>query len=142
LYSVSLALDRPQILFRLNAIDLCFRIVLISVGFYFFSTGGASVARVLLSSIMFAFYLIDVRQLLKLGIGTQLKNIWKIALAAAVMAVWVLVLRRQLAGEPWNDILQLALVAATGAMAYVGTLLVLGIRLIAGSGRLELVDRR
>jgi PST family polysaccharide transporter len=142
LYSVSLALDRPQILFRLNAIDLCFRIVLISIGFYFFSTGGASVARVVLSLIMFTFYLIDVRQLLKLGIWTQLKNIWKIALAAAVMAVWVFVLRRQFAGAPWNDVLELALVAATGAMAYVGTLLVLGIRLIAGSGRLELIDRR
>jgi PST family polysaccharide transporter len=91
---------------------------------------------------MFTFYLIDVRQLLKLGIWTQLKNIWKIALAAAVMAVWVFVLRRQFAGAPWNDVLELALVAATGAMAYVGTLLVLGIRLIAGSGRLELIDRR
>lgn len=142
LYSASLSLDRPHILFRLNAIDLCFRIVLISIGFYFFSTGGVSVARVLLSAIMFTFYLNDARRLLGLGIGAQLKNIWKIALAAIVMVVWVLMLRDELGGRSWNHILELALVVATGAAAYVGTLFALGVRLIAGGGRLELADRR
>ncbi len=142
LYSASIALDRPHILFRLNAIDLSFRIVLISIGFYFFSTGGASVARVVLSAIMFAFYLSDVRRLLELGIWTQLKNIWKIALAAIVMAVWVLMLREELAGRSWNHILELAFVVAIGAAAYIGTLFALGMRLITGHGRLELADRR
>ena len=142
LYSASLALDRPRILFRLNAIDLCLRILLISIGFYLFSVSGVSAARVVLSAIMFAFYLSEVRRLLGLGIGAQLKNLWKIGLAAIVMVAWVLILREELAGRSLNHVLELAFVATTGAAAYFGTLLALGVRLIAGRGRLELADRR
>jgi PST family polysaccharide transporter len=142
LYSAGLAVDRPHIIFKLNTIDLCFRLVLISIAFYLFSTTGVSFARVLLSSIMFVFYLMETKRLLQVEIWRQLKNLWQIALAAIVMAIWVLVLRHELAGRAWNDVVELGIVASTGAAAYVGTLLALGVRLIAGGGRLELVNRR
>ncbi|MFB9948316.1 lipopolysaccharide biosynthesis protein [Rhizobium puerariae] len=142
LYSASLALDRPDIIFRLNAIDLCLRIVLITLGFYLFSVAGASVARILLSFMMFALYLAEARKLLALGLGMQLRNIWKVAFAALVMAVCVLWLRAELSASGWYDIFQLAAAGGMGAAIYVGTLLVLGMRLEMGGGRLELVDRR
>jgi len=142
LYSVSLALDRPRVLFRLNGIDLCLRIVLISIGFYLFSITGVSAARVVLSTIMFAFYLHEVRRQLDLGMWTQLKNLWKIGFAAIVMVLWVVMLRHELGGRSLNHVFELAFVAGTGAAAYVGTLLALGMRLIAGQGRFELADRR
>jgi PST family polysaccharide transporter len=142
LYSVSLALDRPSIIFRLNATELCFRIVLVPIGFYAGSVMGASFARVALSFLMFIFYLVEVRRLLDLGIGEQCKNLWKIAVAGGAMAVAVWFLREALATRDLNHILELAFVGTTGAVTYMGMLLVLGIRLIAGRGRLELVDRR
>lgn len=142
LYSASIALDRPPLIFRLNAIDLSFRIVLISIGFYAFSAEGAGLGRIALSIIMFAFYLGAVRRLLGLGFAAQLANLWKIALAAAVMVLWVMVLREALAARALNPVLELAVVVPTAAAAYVGTLLILGMRLIAGGGRLELADRR
>jgi PST family polysaccharide transporter len=141
LYSVSLAMNRPRLLFRLNVVDLCFRIVLISVGFFLFSATGVSAARVVLSFVMGAFYLSAVRSLLGLDLRTQLLNLWKIVVAAAIMATWVLLLRRELVDGPLNDVAQLALISTSGAAAYVGTLLLLGIRLVAGQGRLGLSDR-
>lgn len=142
LYSVSLALDRPSIIFRLNATELCFRIVLIPIGFYLGSAMGTSLARVALSSLMFVFYLAEVRRLLDLSIRQQCNNLWKIALAGGLMATSVWFLREGLASRDLNHVLELALVAMIGAATYTGTLLVLGIRLIAGRGRLEIVDRR
>ncbi|OWV98636.1 exopolysaccharide biosynthesis protein [Rhizobium sp. R72] len=141
LYSVSLALDRPNIIFRLNATDLLLRVVLLSAGLYFGSVIGVSFARVVLSFLMFAFYLNEVRKLLDLGIGEQLHNLWKVGVAAGVMAISVLFLREALAPHQLNHIVELALVAAAGAAAYGAALLILGIRLIAGRGRLELIDR-
>jgi lipopolysaccharide exporter len=141
LYSVSLALDKPSIIFRLNATELCFRVVLIPIGFYLGSVMGTSLARVGLSSLMFIFYLAEVRRLLDLGIREQCSNLWKIAVASGVMATSVWFLRDALAARDLNHILELVFVTMTGAATYTGTLLVLGIRLIAGRGRLELVDR-
>ncbi|MBB3318316.1 PST family polysaccharide transporter [Rhizobium sp. BK181] len=141
LYSVSLALDRPNIIFRLNTTDLLLRLVLLSLGFYLGSVTGVSFARVALSFLMFGFYLNEVRKLLGLGIGEQLYNLWKVGFAAAVMATAVWLLRDEVAGQQLNHVVELALVIATGAAAYGVTLLLLGMRLIAGRGRLELIDR-
>ena len=141
LSSVSVALDRPHVIFRLNAVDLCFRILLISIGFYLGSVTGVSVARIALSTLMFAFYLNEARRLLDLGIVRQLKNLWKVAVAAAAMAVVVWLLRDELAGRNYPHVVELALAIAAGAATYAGALLLLGVRLLAGGGRLELIDR-
>ncbi|OWW00103.1 exopolysaccharide biosynthesis protein [Rhizobium sp. R72] len=141
LYCVSLALDRPKIFFRLNAVDLGFRLVLLPSGFYFGSIMGVGIARILLSSLMFAFYLGETRSLLAIGIRRQLHNLWKLALASVVMAISVLFLRETLAAEQLHPVIELAAAVGVGAAAYGGILLLLGVRLIAGPGHLELVDR-
>ena len=142
LYSAGLALDRPEIVFKLNAIDLGMRVPLISIGFSQFSVSGACFARILLSFVMFAFYLREAQQILGLGIWQQLQKLWKIAFSACVMTIVVIWLREELAAYGLHVMLELAVVAAIGAASYFGTLFALGIRLEAGRGRLELIDRR
>jgi PST family polysaccharide transporter len=130
LYSASLALDRPNVLFKLNVIDLCFRAVLLPAGFYLSSIMGVGIARVVLAAIMFGFYLRNVKGLLQLGIADQLKNIWKVFAAGLAMALSVLLLRAQLTTiVGWYDILQLGLIATIGAAVYGLTLVLLGERL-------------
>ena len=141
LSSVSVALDRPHVIFRLNAVDLCFRVLLISIGFYLGSVTGVSIARIALSTLMFAFYLNEARRLLDLGILDQLQNLWKVAAAVIAMAIVLWLLRDELAGRNYPHVAELAFVIAAGAAAYAGALLLLGVRLIAGGGRLELIDR-
>jgi PST family polysaccharide transporter len=141
LYSLSVAVDRPAILLRLNLIDLGLRVFLVSIGLYFFSVIGASGGRVLVSAAMFAFYLIQIRQLIQVSLSAQLQNLWKVAAAAAVMMFCVLLLRRELAGLGLNGFSEFFLVVTTGAAAYLGALGAFGLRLIMGGGRLELADR-
>ncbi|MDM9625171.1 oligosaccharide flippase family protein [Rhizobium sp. S152] len=141
LSSVSVALDRPHVIFRLNAIDLCFRVLLISIGFHLGSVTGVSIARLTLSTLMFAFYLNEARRLLDLGIISQLRNLWKAAAAVLVMATVVWLLRDELAGRNYTHVFELAVVIAIGAATYAGALLLLGVRLIAGRGRIEIFDR-
>ncbi|MDQ0562020.1 PST family polysaccharide transporter [Rhizobium mesoamericanum] len=141
LSSVSVALDRPHVIFRLNVVDLGFRVLLISVGFYLGSVTGVSIARIVLSMLMFVFYLDEARRLLDLSISSQLRNLWKVTTAAGAMAVVVWLLRDELAGRNYPHVIELALAIAVGAASYGATLLLLGVRLIAGSGRLELTDR-
>ncbi|KRB49288.1 exopolysaccharide biosynthesis protein [Rhizobium sp. Root708] len=142
LYSVSVAIDRPIVVFRLNAIDFCFRLVLLPIGFYANSILGVSYARLVLSFIMFGFYLKTAEALLGLPVGDQLRNLWKIALAGMVMWSWVWILRHELADLSLSNTVELISVASSGAAAYGVALALLGIRLKAGAGRLELVDRR
>lgn len=140
LYSASVALNRPNILFKMNATDLFFRILLISAGIYIYSYIGASIGRVILSVIMFAFYLVEVRSLLSLSILTQLQNLWKMATATAVMAAIVLALRHQLATQGLNHVVEIVIVSSVGAAAYAIALLVLGMRISIGRGRFEISD--
>ncbi len=141
LSSVSIALDRPQIIFRLNAIDLTFRVLLISIGFYLSSVTGVSVARIALSSLMFAFYLAEARRLLDVSFAAQLLNIWKVVVAVALMAVAVWFLREELAGRNFPHVVELGIAIAAGAATYAAGLLLLGVRVAAGRGRLALYDR-
>jgi lipopolysaccharide exporter len=141
LYSFSLAIDAPSTILKLNLIDLALRIILISLGFYFFSVFGAALARVVLSVAMFACYLLYVRNLAAVSVSSQLKNIWKIAVASAALALAVLLLRQTLAPLHLNGFVELAIAVTMGAAVYVGALLACGVRLIVGPGRLEVTDR-
>ncbi|MBO9196856.1 lipopolysaccharide biosynthesis protein [Rhizobium sp. 16-449-1b] len=130
LHSASMALDRPVVIFKLNAIELCFKIPLLPAGFYLGSAYGVSISRLTIALILFVFYLIYASRLLSLGIIVQLKNIWKILTAGVVMAVCVLLLRSQLTGVMTRyDVVEMGLVAATGAMVYGLTLVALGEKL-------------
>lgn len=141
LYSASLALDRPSVIFRLNAIDLCFRVVLISVGFYLLAAHGASIGRILVASVMAVFYVVEARRLFGLGPWQQLRNLWKVLTSAAVMAIVVFWLRTGMPTSGLPVVIQLIAVASAGAATYLATLFGLGMRIALTAGRPDLVDR-
>jgi len=127
LYSLALAIDRPSVIFRLNAIELFFRIVLISFGLYFYSLMGAVAARGAVSIIMFVAALATARTLTGISMAVEVRNLWKVGASCAVMALLVLLLRHELAGNI-NAVIELGIAAVSGAAVYVGALFALGVR--------------
>lgn len=141
LYSLSLALDRPEVIFRLNLYDLALRVPVLILGFLHWGAVGMAAGRLLAAAIMALFYLRWTRGLLAVGVARQLGNLWKIAAAAAAMSGGVLGLRAVLAAWHLPALAELGLVAAFGALLYGLALLACGIWLAIGGGRLELSDR-
>jgi len=137
LYSLALAIDRPSVIFRLNAIELFFRILLISLGLYFYSLMGAVAARGAISIIMFFVALATARKLIGISMAVEVGNLWKVGVSCSVMALLVLLLRHELAGRDLNAIIELGFTAAFGAAVYIGALFVLGVRLKAISKPVE-----
>jgi PST family polysaccharide transporter len=142
LISLSLALDRPDVLFRINLIDFILRTTAATIGFYFFSIEGVIFARLIMAAVMGTVYVFLLRRLLDLGLRRQIANLWKVGVAGAVMVVAVYWLRTQLAGLVIPDFAEMVLIAAFGAASYGATLLALGLRLKLGGGRFELFDAR
>jgi PST family polysaccharide transporter len=142
LNSLSLALDRPDILFRLNLIEFVLRITVITAGFYFFAIEGVVYARLAIAAVMGVIYLVQVRGLLGLGLRRQAGNLWKVVVAGAVMVVAVHWLRMQLSASTVPEVVQMASIAAFGAASYGATLVALGLRFKLGGGRFELFDAR
>ena len=127
LYSLALAIDRPSVIFRLNAIELFFRIVLISFGLYFYSLMGVVAASGAISIIMFVFALATARTLIGISMAAEVRNLWKVGASCAVMAFLVLFLRHQFAGNIYA-VTELGIAAVSGAAVYVGVLFALGVR--------------
>jgi O-antigen/teichoic acid export membrane protein len=137
LYSLALAINRPSVIFRLSIIELCFRIILISSGLYFYSVMGVVAARGALSIIMFLAALVTARSLTGINMATEVGNLWRVGVSCSVMALLVVLLRNELAGTGLNAVMELGLTAALGGLVYAGTLFALGVRLRAIS---SLVD--
>lgn len=129
LYSLALAINRPSVIFRLNFIELCSRIVLVSSGLYFYSLMGAVAARGAVSVIMFFAALLAARKLAGINMAFEVANLWRVAVSCAVMALLVLFLRDQLDRRNLNVLIELGVTAAFGAMVYIGAIFVLGVRL-------------
>lgn len=141
LYSLSLALGRPEVIFRLNLGDLAIRVVAVALGFLQWGVIGMAAGRLVAAAIMAGFYMRQLRSLLSIGVTEQLLNLWKIAVAAAVMSLGVLGLRAAVAGWQPPAIVELTLVAVAGALLYGAVLLACGLWLAIGAGRIELIDR-
>jgi lipopolysaccharide exporter len=141
LYSLGLALGRPDVIFRLNLYDLAIRCPVLVVGFLQWGAVGMAAGRLVAAAVMAVFYLRWIRGLLAVGLAEQLRNLWKIAAAAAVMSGGVLGLRTVLAASHLPAIIELGIVAGLGALLYGATLLACGMWLAIGAGRLELSDR-
>jgi PST family polysaccharide transporter len=128
LHSLALATNRTDLVFRLNLLDLCSRILLVSMGLYFYSLPGVIVSRGAISLIMFIFSLLAARYLIGIKVVSEVANLWKVAAAGAAMAVFVLILRHELTGMDLNAFLALGLTAAFGAAVYIGALFLLGVQ--------------
>jgi O-antigen/teichoic acid export membrane protein len=129
LYSLALATNRTSIVFRLVLIEMCSKIVLMSLGFYFYSVMGVIAARGIISLILFILSLRAARTLVGTDAATELAHLWKVVASCALMAVLVITLRHELAAHHLKAVLEFAITSAFGAAAYVGTLLMLGVRL-------------
>jgi O-antigen/teichoic acid export membrane protein len=128
LHAVALATNRTDLVFRLSLIDLCSRILLVSMGLYFYSLAGVIASRGAISVIMFIFSLLTARYLIGIRVASEIGNLCKVAAACAAMALLVFILRRELAGTDLNVFIKLSVAAAFGAAVYVGALLLLGVR--------------
>lgn len=129
LHSLALATNRTHLVFRLSFIELCSKVVLVSLGFYLYSLTGVVAARGAVSLIMFGLSLLAARHLVGTSAAEQISNLWRVAASCAVMTVLVLALKYQLAHEQLNPIINLALLSTLGAAGYVGALLGFGIRI-------------
>jgi O-antigen/teichoic acid export membrane protein len=128
LHSLTIATNRTKLVFRLSFIELSSRVILVPVGYYFFSVMGVITARVAVSLIMFVLTLLTARQLIGVRVAAVLGSLWKVGAACAAMALSVLMLRYELAGRNLNTFAELGLTAGFGAAIYVGMLLSLGVR--------------
>lgn len=128
LASLSLAVNRPATIFRLNAIELAVRAAAIPLGYYLFSVLGIIAARGAISVLMFTFSMVCARGLIGIGLRPQLLNLRKIAVAATTMSVVVLLLRHELAGFGLHELPELIFSASLGALIYMGVLFAYGAR--------------
>ena len=131
LSALAFAVGRPRTIFEINAVELCFRVVLVTIGLYYYSIWGAIAARGLVSVIIFVASLLSSRKLAHAGIAAQLANLWEVALASTAMAVAILVLRDLSAGWHLSDFFELSFIGAGAGLAYIGALFMLGVRIAA-----------
>jgi O-antigen/teichoic acid export membrane protein len=128
LHSLALATNRTSTVFRLSLIELCCKVVLMSLGLYFYSLMGVIAARGIVSLILFFLSLHAARHLVGTHAASELAHLWRVGASCVLMAVLVIMLRHELAGQHLNAALEFVIISAFGAAAYVGTLFVLGIR--------------
>ncbi|HVX75135.1 MAG TPA: lipopolysaccharide biosynthesis protein [Bradyrhizobium sp.] len=128
LYSLALATNRTSIVFRLGFAELCCKIILMSLGLYFYSAMGVIAARGIVSVIVFVLSLLAARHLVGTHAASEVAHLWKVGASCAVMTMLVIVLRNELAGRHLNAVIELGITSMFGAIAYVGTLFMLGVR--------------
>jgi PST family polysaccharide transporter len=126
--ALALATNRTDVIFRLNLAEACSRIVLVSLGVYFYSLMGVVAARLAMSVIWFVLSLLTARHLVGTKLTSEIGNLWKVAAACAAMAILDLILRHELAGTALNMTIELIFTAAFGGLVYVTTLFALGVR--------------
>src|SRR5262249_9120642 len=129
LYSLALATNRTSVVFRLGLIELCSKIVLMSLGLYFYSIMGVIAARGIVSVILFILSLRTARHLVGTDPAAEVAPVWRIGALCGVMAVLVVTLRHELAAHHLGVTLEFAITSIFGAASYVGTLFMLGVRL-------------
>jgi O-antigen/teichoic acid export membrane protein len=129
LHSLALATNRTNFVFRLSLIELCSKVVLMSLGLYFFSLMGVVVARGIVSLILFVLSLLGARHLVGTSAASEAAGLWRVAAACAVMTVLVLGLKHELAGINLASAIKLVVISGFGAAVYLGTLSGVGIRL-------------
>jgi O-antigen/teichoic acid export membrane protein len=129
LYSLSIIVNGASTVFQLNSIDFILRILILVPIIYYLSIMGAIAARGILSIVAFGLCMLYARRLLGISIQSQLKNLWKLAAACVLMALFVAGLSLYLAQSGLPPIIELAATAGSGAAVYVAVLYALGVRL-------------
>lgn len=126
---LALIRHRTRLVFQMGAADLAIRLVLLVPAILAFGIEGVIAVRALLALAMFGVALFFVRRLLRIGIGRQIANLWKVALCAGGMVLCVATLRGVTAALALPPAIELGLVAGAGALVYGALAHALGVRL-------------
>lgn len=129
LHSLALATNQTNLVFRLTLVELCSKVILMSLGLYFFSLLGVVVARGMVSLIVFILSLLAARRLVGTKAASELANLWQVAAGCTVMTILVIGLRHTLAEAHIPSLLEMGAVSLLGAGAYFASLYTLGVRL-------------
>ena len=128
LYSLAVAGDRVRIHFTINALELALRVVLLPTGFYLGSILGVIAARGVIALVMFIAVVLTARKLALVGVFQQLRNLWQVFAACALLTSAVLLVRHALAPLGLPSWLELGLIGLSAGVVYIGTLLATGMR--------------
>ena len=129
IYALALSTNNTKAVFKISLIDFLSKLIFVPILLLYFSTNGVVAARVVVSVIIYVFSSLVARELSGVSIADELKNVWKTAVACAVMTCGVVFLRRYLNGLHLISFLELAVTSASGATIYIGALFALGVRL-------------
>jgi O-antigen/teichoic acid export membrane protein len=129
LASLSLAMNRPSVIFWYTLTELGLRVLLISLGLYFYSLMGVVIARGAISIVMFAVSFLTARRMVGFSAASEVFNLIRVGIACVIMAIFVLVLRHELAGQHFHAFTELIFASIFGATIYSGFLFILGIKL-------------
>jgi len=79
--------------------------------------------------ILFILSLRAAHSLVGTDAASEVAHLWQVGMSCALMAVLVITLRHELAAHHLRVALEFAITSAFGAVTYVGTLAMLGVRL-------------
>jgi O-antigen/teichoic acid export membrane protein len=128
LYSLAVAGNRVRIHFTLNALELALRVVFLPIGLYLGSILGVIAARGAIALVMFVATVFTARQLALVGVIEQLRNLWQVFVACALLTCAVLLVRHALAPLGLPSWLELGLSGISGGSVYLACLLASGVR--------------
>lgn len=128
-YALALSKNNTKAIFKVTLIEFLSKLILIPILLFYFSTDGVVAARVVVSVIVYVVSSLVAHELSGVSIIAEMKNVWKTAVACAVMICSVVFLRQYLSELHLISFLELIVTAASGATVYVGALLALGVRL-------------
>lgn len=128
-HSYAMATNRTRLLAEFNGIDLVLKLLFVPLALFLFSIWGVIAARTLIGFLMFAVCLRYAKHYAGISILSQILNLKEVALATAVLAGitgWMFH-----AGylSAFHEVIQLAVIGTLSGLGYLGTLMILGIRL-------------
>lgn len=129
--SLTLAVDRPSLVFWSNLFDTLARIILMTAAFHGFGIEGILYARIVVALLQAVVAALYVRRLVGLSLRAQVRNLWQVALSCLIMSLCVLLLRHVLPQVDLGTIGALAATAVSGGLIYVGCMFACGFRLRA-----------
>ncbi|MCJ2055397.1 lipopolysaccharide biosynthesis protein [Methylobacterium sp. J-048] len=128
-YSLCLAIDRPNLLVQINIFEVASKIPLMTAAFY---EGGLLLmlyARVLAAVALLLVSAVYARRVLGIGIAVQMRNLWQVSLSCIAMAVAVFTLQEALQRVEIGALAQLSAMILCGAVVYAASMHICGFRL-------------
>nr|WP_275945457.1 polysaccharide biosynthesis C-terminal domain-containing protein [Bradyrhizobium sp. BRP22] len=124
---LSMALAKPNILFRLSLIEFCLKMPIILLGVYYYGLAGLLAVRLTISVLMAGFSMLTVRELIGLPLRVQVFGPWRSILSCIFMSLTVVSFGDWLSGrEDYGSLVGgLSTVVGASALVYMISMLLL-----------------